>query len=276
MNDSPDIKVIRLGELQLEYYVYGNGPETVVCLHGHGRSAKDFAFLSDPSRTVISVHLFFHGNSFFPIERIESSPLKLKETIEIFSLLLKTEMIEAFHLFAFSQGGRFALCLLPFFSARIISLTLISPDGMDNASFYNWSSRQWWARKLMQRWEKDPKRLYRITKLGRSLRLVRPKVATFVGEFTSSKKAFRRASQTWRCFRKLEPDPALIGKTIQEKDIPFLIIMGKYDQVIRPKQAESFISRCGLVNSIAVIDSGHNFFKERTINKFLHLLPFVQ
>ena len=150
MNQSPEIKEIRLGELQLEYYVYGDGQEKVICLHGHGRSAKDFAFLSDPNRTVISVHLFFHGNSFFPSERIESSPLNLKETVEIFSLLMKTEMIDLFHLFAFSQGGRFALCLLPVFSSRIKSLTLISPDGMDNGSFYNWGSRQWWARKLMQ------------------------------------------------------------------------------------------------------------------------------
>jgi pimeloyl-ACP methyl ester carboxylesterase len=276
MKAAPVVKTIQLGEIRLEYYLYGNGPDKVICLHGHGRSAEDFAFLSAPQRTVISIHLFFHGESFFPAERIESNPLTFQETNDIFQKLLKEELIDRFHLFAFSQGGRFALCLLPVFAGKVQSLTLIAPDGMDNSSFYNWGSRQWWARQLMQRWEKDPRRLYRISKLGKTLGFVRPKVAAFVGEFTSSKKDFKRASQTWRCFRELKPNPEIIGRTLKEKKIPFLIIMGKHDQVIRPKQAKSFITKCGLKDSIAIIDSGHNFFKERTINKFLHLLPFVQ
>lgn len=275
MKNNPVIKVVSLGALQLEYYVYGNGPETVICLHGHGRHASDFSFLHDDKRKVISLHLFFHGHSYFPVERIENDPLKYSEVKDIFDKLLETESVDTFHLFAFSQGGRFSLCLLPDFVSRIKSFTLISPDGMDNYSFYNWSSRQKWARWLMKNWESDPKRLYKVSKFGEKLHLVRPKVVSFVKEFTSTKKTFQRASQTWRCFRNLLPDPIIVGKSINEHRIPFLIIMGKYDQVIRPKQAENFVKRCGLKGHIAIIDSGHNFFKESTINKFLHLLPFL-
>jgi pimeloyl-ACP methyl ester carboxylesterase len=267
-------QLIQSGDLQLEYFVYGNGETVVICLHGHGRNAADFAFLEDPARKVIAIHLPFHGNSTFPIERIEPEPLSMNEFFDGFQKILQEEQIEHFHLFAFSQGGRFSLCLLPMLAEKIRSLTLISPDGMDNQSFYNWTSRKAWARALFRSWEKDPKRLLTYGKIAKTIGLMRPKVLAFVREFTSSKKSFIRASQTWRCFREIQPDPKITGKTIQQFKIPFTIIMGSFDQVIRPKQAYAFEKKCGLENIVIEIKSGHNFFKASTVDKFKHLLPF--
>ena len=145
-------RYVTIEQLSLQYFVFGEGETDVICLHGHGRTADDFKFIASPSRRVISIHLFYHGNSIFPEERIESNPLQLEEFLQLFKQLLIQENISRFHLFAFSQGGRFSLCLTPTFAQRIITLTLIAPDGMDNQSFYNWSSRQKWARKLFVRW----------------------------------------------------------------------------------------------------------------------------
>lgn len=267
--------LIHSGDLELEYFVFGDGFETVICLHGHGRSAFDFKFLENHKLKVISIHLPFHGASFFPVERIEKNPLTLDEFSMAFKVILDTENVSKFHLFAFSQGGRFSLAMLPKIPDLIETVTLISPDGMDNNSFYNWASRRKWARYLMYSWESEPIKLYHYGKIARSLRLMRPKVLSFVKEFTSSKKSFIRASRTWRCFRELRPNPKLIGKTIRINNIPFKIIMGKYDQVIRPQQAYSFEQNCGLSNSVIEIASGHNFFKESTINKFIPFLPFI-
>jgi pimeloyl-ACP methyl ester carboxylesterase len=270
-----EIKSISVGELTLEYYVYGDGPTDVICLHGHGRNAKDFEFIASPEKRVISIHLFFHGNSKFPEQRIESEPLTSDEFLEIFGKLLKIEKVDRFHLLAFSQGGRFSLCLLPVLADQIITLTLIAPDGMDNNSFYNWSSRQKWARNLFRRWEKDPKHLTKISRIASRLGLMRPKVRSFVDEFAANEMSFKRASYTWRGFRNLLPNPKRIGETIREKNIPFLIIMGSFDQVIRPKQAYAFEKRCGLKGHVVEVENGHNFFKSSSINKFVHLLPFM-
>lgn len=272
---SPVIKTVQQGELTLEYYIFGNGEETVICLHGHGRSAHDFEFIQSPKRKVIALHLFYHGASYFPEERIEHAPLELKEFIDLIHLLLVKENVSKFHLFAFSQGGRFSLCLLPVIWEKILTITLISPDGMDNYSFYNWSSRRKWARLLFKRWEKDPKKLKHISKIAVKIGLMRPKVRTFVNEFSSNKEAFRRASLTWRAFRILQPNPAEIGQTIRKHRIPFIIIMGTYDQVIRPKQAYAFEKKCGLNNCVVEVSNGHNFFKTSSINKFKYLLPFM-
>jgi pimeloyl-ACP methyl ester carboxylesterase len=104
---------------------------------------------------------------------------------------------------------------------------------------------------------------------------MRPKVRSFVDEFAANEMSFKRASYTWRGFRNLLPNPKRIGETIREKNIPFLIIMGSFDQVIRPKQAYAFEKRCGLKGHVVEVENGHNFFKSSSINKFVHLLPFM-
>jgi pimeloyl-ACP methyl ester carboxylesterase len=266
---------VKIEQLSLQYFVYGEGETDVICLHGHGRNADDFSFIASHSRRVISLHLFYHGSSIFPEERIESNPLQLGEFLHLFKQLLTQENITFFHLFAFSQGGRFSLCLTPSFAEHIITLTLIAPDGMDNQSFYNWSSRQKWARKLFVRWEKNPSKLHSISNLAVRLKLMRPKVGSFVKEFSSDQTSFIRASKTWRAFRDLQPKPAEIGKAIKQNNIPFRIIMGKYDQVIRPKKAYVFEKKCGLHNTVVEVPNGHNFFKKSAINKFVDLLPFM-
>ena len=272
----PKINTVSKNGLSLEYYVFGDGPIDVVCLHGHGRSVEDFEFIAAPERRVIAIHLFFHGNSYFPEDRIEKLPLQENEFIALFNDILEAESISKFHLFAFSQGGRFSLCALPYYSEQLLSLTLIAPDGMDNRSFYNWSSRQKWARILFRIWEKDPRRLYTYSKIAVKIGIMRPKVKSFVREFTSNKKVFRRASLSWRAFRELQPNPSKIGLSIQNQHLPFRIIMGSYDQVIRPKQAYAFEKKCALKSCVVEIESGHNFFKPTTINKFIHLLPFME
>ncbi len=272
----PTVKTIYHGRLELAYYVYGQGEKTIICLHGHGRPPSDFEFVASENRSVISLQLFHHGNSTFPVDEIEANPLRIKEFKELFEILLKKEDVEYFHLFAFSQGGRFSLCMLPYFEKQIETVTLISPDGMDNYSFYNWSSRQKWARRLFQRLEKHPEKIVKYSSLAFKMKFMRPKVKAFVDEFSSNKESFTRASRTWRTFRELKPDEKAIKKTLKTHRIPFLIIMGSYDQVIRPKQAYRFAKRIDQVGCVREIPNGHHFFKSSSINKFLPLLPFLQ
>jgi hypothetical protein len=41
--------------------------------------------------------------------------------------------------------------------------------------------------------------------------------------------------------------------------------MGKYDQVIRTRQAESFLKRINQVDALIEIECGHDFFKESNL-----------
>ena len=266
-------EIIELKELKLEYEVYGDGVQTILCMHGHGRSAEDFEFIKEENRKVISINLFHHGNSFFPSSRIEKEPLTINEIIKIMEILFEKENVNSFHCFAFSQGGRFILTLLPYFQKKILSISLLSPDGMDNNSFYNWASRRSWLRKIFISWEKKPSRLRKASEIAVKIRLMRPKVKDFVYKFTNDTKTMQRASRSWRNFRNIMPQAKIIGKIIKQNQIPFVIIMGKFDKIIRPTQAHRFTKKCKLKNAVIVIECGHDFFKNKTIEKFKpHLL----
>ncbi len=104
---------------------------------------------------------------------------------------------------------------------------------------------------------------------------MRPKVKDFVYKFTDDIKTMKRASQSWRNFRTIMPQPGSIGKVIRENEIPFIIIMGKFDKIIRPKQAYRFAKKCKLEKIVVEIDCGHDFFKSKTIEKFKPYLLFV-
>jgi hypothetical protein len=41
--------------------------------------------------------------------------------------------------------------------------------------------------------------------------------------------------------------------------------MGKYDQVIRTKQAESFLNKINQANGLIEVDCGHDFFRQENI-----------
>lgn len=266
-------EIIHLNNLKIEYLVYGSGEECIICIHGHGRSANDFEFLKSNHRKIISINLFHHGNSYFPESRIEKKPIKIDEFNKIIMTIIKNENVSTFHCFAFSQGGRFILALLPYLKKNILSITLLSPDGMDNNSFYNWTSRRKLLRKLFISWESKPNRLRQISNIAVNLKLMRPKVRDFVYKFTSDPHTMKRASKSWRSFRSIMPNTKIIGQIIKEQEIPLLIIMGEFDKIIRPSQAYRFIKKCKLNESVIEIKCGHDFFKKETINLFSpHLL----
>ena len=258
-------KIIAKDDIQIEYHISGSGSEHIICLHGHGRPVGDFSFLNGSNHKLILIVLPHHGNSKFPIERIEKDPISTNEFNLLFKKLLDTESITDFHFVAFSQGGRFVLSLIPFHSGKIKSVHLISPDAMDYNSFYNKASRNRWARKLFISWEDKPQRFIRGALIAHKLGFVRPKVFAFIQKFAADKASFKRASVTWRGFRNITADLKSLESVISKNNFRFVIIMGKYDQVIRTKQAESFLNKLNQPNSLIEIDCGHDFFRQENI-----------
>lgn len=273
MNSRCNNSSVSLGDLRLSYSTFGNGNMHIIAFHGHGRSSKDFEFLGNIGK-VISIDLFFHGESYFPLTKIEKNPLKTSEFYLLFKEILKNEQVKSYHLIAFSQGGRFALSILPDELNHLLSIQLISPDGMDNKSFYNRMSRIKWARNLFIKWERNPKKVIRYAGIAEKLGLIRPKVHAFTKKFASEKQTFIRASQTWRGFRMIQADEGRLKTSLATYNGYFRIIMGKYDQVIRTKQATTFLARIDQRNTLVELACGHDFFNEENFPLLKDILKF--
>lgn len=265
--------------MRLSYESYGSvdAAQTLICFHGHGRSAEDFAYLHEHPLRIISIHLFFHHDSWFETQRIENNPIQFYEFKALFNKLLIQEGIDSFHLHAYSQGGRFALKLIEMMPKKILSLSLMAPDGLNRDTFYNNSSHSKICRLIFRTVANRPQLLKPICNTLKSINLIRPKVYDFLMLYATQEEKLMSAYHSWAGFREIIPTPRLIGQNIKRFEIPFKLIMGNYDEIIRVKQAELFLDKAQLEqHHLAKIDNGHHFFTESAKKKYQTYLLFIK
>lgn len=265
---------VSIGDLVLAYRVFGSGANPILCFHGHGRSSEDFRFLARRSRKIIAIDLFLHGDSTFDDKRIHEDLITESDVEKLLEKIVEKENVSAMHWVAYSQGGRFALTLFPFFYERIKSFSLMAPDGLNDKNFYSWSQRRWWARKLFRRWIKKPEELMSISRALVKTKLIRPKIVDFLDYYTSHQQRLELAYATWSGFRKLRPDEQLLSRLLNKNEFPFQLIIGKYDQIISPASAEKFLQRIDQREALRLLPHGHDLFKNNVVEELEHLLNF--
>ncbi|HLV42011.1 MAG TPA: alpha/beta hydrolase [Brumimicrobium sp.] len=270
------IESVTLDDLHLSYEVYGEGNTVILCFHGNGRSAEDFRFLERKTRKIISVHLFLHGYSTFSPSRIHEDLITAEHVEKLLEKLLTKEKVDHFHWVAYSQGGRFTLSAFPAFAARVKSLFLIAPDGMDDNNFYSWSQRQWWARKLFKRWVGKPEELMTISRGLSKVKIIHPKIVDFLDFYTSDHDKFEMAYKTWSAFRDLRPSNEEVKQTLAENDIHFNVIVGDYDKIISSKSATQFLDKIDQSKALTTMPFGHDIFKPHIEKELLALMPFEE
>lgn len=274
MNIEKKIEIIELEDLKLEYHVYGSGSTHILCFHGHGKSAEDFEFLAKEGRKVVSVNLFLHGESTFDESRITNNLLQPKDVEKLLEKLFLTEKIGEFNWVAYSQGGRFLLTTLPSFGSRVKSVHLLAPDGLNDKNFYSWSQRRWWARKLFRRWTKKPNELISISKTLVKGKIIRPKIVDFLQYYTENQDRLILAYSTWAGFRKLRPSPVAIRNILEQKNIPFKLIIGEYDQIITQSSAEKFLTEINKPEALISLPFGHDLFRDEVVEELQNIIQF--
>lgn len=267
-------KEIKYKDFILEYLDFGEGEETVICFHGHGKSAQDFLFLKDKGVRVLSINLFLHGNSTFKEDRITKDLVHSNHVEKLLEKILEKENVEDFHFLAYSQGGRFVLSVLPYFFKRVKSLHLLAIDGLNDRNFYSWSQRRWWARKLFKRWTKKSTELIKISKFLAKIKVIKPKIVDFLKFYAEDKDKLKLAYKTWSAFRALRPDTELLKITLKDKSKPFRLIMGKNDQIITVSSGKKFLEKIGRKDALVVVDCGHDFFREEALKKIENEIKF--
>lgn len=266
------MKAVQIDDLILSYETYGEGEETIICFHGHGKSPEDFLFLTEYGVKIISIHLFLHGKSTFSTHRIYTNLIQASDVEKLLEKLLEQEKIDKFHIMAYSQGGRFVLSILPHFYSRLLTIHLLAVDGLNDKNFYSWSQRRWWARKLFKRWTKRPAELLGISKLLARVKVVHPKIVDFLNYYASDPKKMTLAYKTWAAFRNLRPNTSRLKKTLRNQSVPFYLIIGQHDQIITLSSAEKFLKDIHRSDALRVIDCGHDFFKPEALEKVREIL----
>jgi len=108
------------------------------------------------------------------------------------------------------------------------------------------------------------------------VKIIDPKIVTFLDFYTSDHEKFETAYKTWSAFRDLRPSDEEVKATLEKYNVHFNLIIGEYDKIITPKSATQFLEKINQLEALTKIPFGHDVFKPHIEKELLALMPFEE
>lgn len=260
---------IHYGRNVLHYVKAGNGAHPLLVFHGFGQDHTRYVPLlrSLSSRyTLYIIDLFFHGKS----EWNEGErPLKKSTWQNIIQVLLSEQHIRHFSMLAYSLGGKFALATLEAFPDRIRKIFLLAPDGIKTSFWYSMATYPTLFRSLFRSMtDRHDRFLWIINRLSRT-NLVDKGLLRFADYQMNTEAKRKRVYYSWVVFRHLVFDMKKIGTLINEHGIRLVILVGRYDKVIPPKNMQRLLKHVQDYK-LEVLDAGHTGLVSEGLRYLMH------
>ncbi|MGY6558002.1 MAG: alpha/beta fold hydrolase [Nitritalea sp.] len=243
---------------RLAYRVYGPAGGTVtLLLHGFGQNQQafqSFLALRKKEERYITLDLFFHGLSSWSKA---SKRLLPQDWAAVLQLLMETEKFTAFHLVGYSMGGKFCLISYQELPTRVLSLTLLAPDGIRTGFWYNISNFPGIFEGLFKRTVLNPSRFFAWMHGLRRIGLLDKSIVKFIDTQMETRTKRAQVYFTWSVFRKLKPNIPKILADLQRQPISVTLVTGTYDRMVTYENLAYFLEALPAARHVALA-SGHN------------------
>lgn len=269
LDEQPEIlsQLFSFKSFGVEFKIFGEGADTIICFHGFGRKADDFRVfipLLQKNQRMIALNLFAHGSSQFPEERIDKYPLLPEEWLEILEAFLKVHRVEKFHLLAYSMGGRIAMKTYELMPERITSMILIAPDGFKRNLLYRFASGTAIGKSIYRSIIDNPGWLFGLAKALNKTGLLSDKLHRFVHVHLDTKFKRQQVHDAWLIYRLFFSDLRELANAYKKHQFIPVLIFGKYDSVIRPRLAENFNLKTDSNFPVHILPAGHRLMTGAT------------
>jgi pimeloyl-ACP methyl ester carboxylesterase len=262
MTTSP---VISFNNFILEYKIFGSGNNYILAFHGMGREADDFKIFEESlgkTNTIVAVNLFFHGNSFYPAERLFENQITKKEFVQLIEILLAELRIDRFTIMGYSLGGRVSLTLLQHLHKRIDKAILIAPDGLKRSVYNDFTTHTSMGKSWVQWMIKNPDKFFNIVNRLHAYKLMRTqgkKVIEIHFENHEKRVLLRNVISS---LKYINPNLKKVAHNINTENIELVLIFGKYDFIIPAKLGVRFLRNITSKKEVHIIKASHNILTE--------------
>lgn len=262
--DLNKVKLLTLKGCALEYACWGNPQSDTVflCLHGFGRTYKDFMQFENLAKSnfFVGVNIFYHGKSMLIDDKL---PLSKKDWASIISKLLDELGLEKVSLMAYSMGGKFALTLIEEIPDKIEGMVLLAPDGLRMNKGYWFATRTAFGVRTTRYFVESPNFFYRPLFWLKKMKLIDEKTSKFLEIQGENRDKRVLVEQVWSKFKQINPDLTLVAKNQIKYQIPALLLFGKYDRIIPSSKAKKYKQLLGDLAQVLEIPCGHLMYNEK-------------
>lgn len=262
------MEFVRHAAGKLAYRRFGSGSEVWVFFHGFGQDHQDmlaFDQLRTPKQRYLFVDLVYHGQSSWNTSQKE---LKKEDLKAILLLLLQKEGIDTFHLVGYSMGGKFALLSYELLPKRIISLSLLAPDGIKTGLWYSMSNYPSGIHPLFKRVVFKPQQFFRVVDGLKTAGLLQKSLVKFVKTQLETRSKRAQAYLVWKVLGGLHLQLGTIIRQLRKHPIPVHVFLGEFDRMVSPKNLERFTAKVPQLRLLQ-LPVGHGQLIEATVS-YLH------
>jgi pimeloyl-ACP methyl ester carboxylesterase len=261
-------KFIHYDGNSLHYAIAGHGEKHLLIFHGFGQDMDVFEFLTRSlgrHYTFYVFDLYFHGRSKWTKDEI---PLAKEEWCETIKAFLTENNIKKFQVAGFSLGGKFALSCLECFPEQVERIILIAPDGIKTSFWYSLATYPVLFRKFFKSMIFHPERFLGLARALNKTKLLDNGLIRFAEYQMNSEEKRLRVYYSWVVFRHLKFNLKMLAKKINDNNINVVLIVGRYDNVIKPSNMKRFTSMVTNVR-FEILNSGHSGLINQSIPYFI-------
>ena len=261
--------VIKNSDYEMEYFVYGSGKKILFAFHGYNNHANDFKVFENylgKEYTIVSVNLFFHGDS-HAMDHLVEKGFSIDDLRIFFDELALLFPAEKYSLMGYSLGGRFALKLLEVIPEKIERIILLASDGIHINMMYRFLTQTWLGKIVLKKVVDHPGLVFTLGKIIWKTGLVSEKRYQFTLSNYDTKSKREKVYRVWMTMRKIVSKNSHVKFLIRKYYIPMHLFFGKHDQIIPPEIGKKFQKGMEELISLNILDSGHQILKEMNLTE---------
>lgn len=250
----------------IAYQLFGIGEETLLAFHGYGKEASSLAILANhvgSKYTIVSVDIFFHGNSTWT-EPQAPTPEDWKAIISL--LLDEVKAPQKFSVYGYSIGGQVATCTAWLFAERINTLWLMAATGIGNDGFYYLAVNTSLGNQLFKSFVKKPKLITRPLRWLTTLKIVSKNLETFTLRKIDTLEKRELLYQRWNVLKNFGVYTDKLKKQLNANNSRVLLVYGKTDAVVSYKAAKQFAKGIEAV-TLLLPDIGHHLITDEVLKE---------
>ena len=262
--------------VNLHYYKFGEGPQSMLCFHGYGMHGKQFKLL-EPSLgskyTFYGFDLFFHKETKLKDQSLAAVKKGITKTqlaafIEDFC---RYEGIDRFSVIGYSMGTHYATVAVEELATRIDEFIIAAPSSLRPGPLITFFGKYKIGNRLLEKLALNERALINLLNTFKRLRVLDDEAYNILyGEISTAELRFN----FYACFiylRFLETDEARLFRALETQNIKSIFIFGKRDRSFPPGIGKKFISKLSRAE-VVVLNEGHEMIKKDFVYTLAKLL----